>query len=1332
MALRDRIVVKLGLDPDQFNRQLKTTERRLKNTARGLESWGRKASMVSLPIAAAGGAAIKVATDYEASLTKIKTLVGINAKQVDDWGKQILEKSGDLGRGPNELAEALFFVTSAGLRSAAALDVVEMSAKASVVGLGNTAIVAKLVVSAMQAYSKSNLTAKDSVDALMATVRFGNIESEELAGSMGRVMGIAAEMGVSIQEAGAFVATYTRVGVDANIATTALRATLSMLLGPGDQARQILQRLGLTVEEMHARIRDDGLAKTLVNIANATDINAIALDELIPNIRALAGVLAVAKSQGEVYLDIAGKMARGEVSTQEEFERTRKTAKFMFSSLVAEIEVFATKVGSLFLPRVVAIVTGLIEWAKQLSKTSDETKEWIVAVGAGLAVMGPFALALGAVIHVITPVVIGLKAMTLGLLSFTGATALATKAVVILRASMIGTAAATAAAWAKPVAVILAIVGAAVIVRSAFSELLMQSNSQTEAMRKDWGTVGRVFSWLSIKLQQLGIDAVIASLHFGKIGIAIAGLVRGRKWADHQIKNIDLVIAGLEETRLGLMKTHEEFYKFQAMWKDARATAQTGSLIDLTLNYGDGAPERDLMARVEELQEQADQLVASFGSDLGLAAASDGGKKALESLMKEFQSITTATEDAFAFSDLDKEILQLERIGERVGDAFDSLSKTPEGLIKLAAVFKKLPLENFLNTDDLASSRAELINFFQNYLSLQFQATDAANEYADAISRADNASSGIRSMFEGSKKSLEDFLAVTEVEKFEKSMRRARSEFSGYVKELNKTEEGRQKIEDLKVSLGRAGISASQLGEEIFAAMSKANPAIVTATSMVRQLQRDIEDAAAKTPEAILDLKVSRGESDFRDALAGLQGGGHTETLEALRKSIGAVTTETEDMVSAYGAWLRQMEADSINVKIIDDLRGKFSELEKSISESLATTDAEKFARRVKESADEVEVLANKFSKVDEAGFVKVAMEILKLKGETISATEAVRLLGEAMTDGMNQMHPSIQSAIGMVDAMKNKLAEANATSDLEKLELAVNKGASAFRKLVDSIPDNNAGRDALNALKVSLGTATTDSGELAEAYSAMIRSMEEDSKTFKINVGEMLAGSMTQVFTGIARGTREAKDILKGFQDFTINVFGQMFSEMLKSKLDFDAVWEKNWLEDIPGAVKSGMKSVGEFVLQTMQLVVNAIGAGLGLDWNFGGGLTAPAGTAARVDASAAAGGPTMELATGGITTGPRLAMVGDNPSGTEAIIPLERWKEVMGGAGGGGGTQVVIHAPTALMSQKRKQDSQGREMLEFIFEGAKGAVAQDIMQGGEVSQAMSAAFGAKRGGGR
>jgi hypothetical protein len=47
--------------------------------------------------------------------------------------------------------------------------------------------------------------------------------------------------------------------------------------------------------------------------------------------------------------------------------------------------------------------------------------------------------------------------------------------------------------------------------------------------------------------------------------------------------------------------------------------------------------------------------------------------------------------------------------------------------------------------------------------------------------------------------------------------------------------------------------------------------------------------------------------------------------------------------------------------------------------------------------------------------------------------------------------------------------------------------------------------------------------------------------------------------------------------------------------------------------------------------------------------------------------------FATGGITTGPTLAMVGDNPSGREAIIPFERMGEFMRMAGAGQGSQNI-----------------------------------------------------------
>lgn len=48
--------------------------------------------------------------------------------------------------------------------------------------------------------------------------------------------------------------------------------------------------------------------------------------------------------------------------------------------------------------------------------------------------------------------------------------------------------------------------------------------------------------------------------------------------------------------------------------------------------------------------------------------------------------------------------------------------------------------------------------------------------------------------------------------------------------------------------------------------------------------------------------------------------------------------------------------------------------------------------------------------------------------------------------------------------------------------------------------------------------------------------------------------------------------------------------------------------------------------------------------------------------------------LATGGLTTGPMLAMIGDNPSGKEAVIPFERMGEFLNMAGAGQSQHVTV----------------------------------------------------------
>ncbi|KKL64289.1 hypothetical protein LCGC14_2166570, partial [marine sediment metagenome] len=110
---------------------------RLVTTGAVMKKVGRTMSMgLTVPLALIGGAAFKMHKEFEASMSKIVGLVGVAQEQVEKWGKTIIKMGPALGKAPTELADALFFITSAGIRGAEAMDVLEMSAKASAAGLG--------------------------------------------------------------------------------------------------------------------------------------------------------------------------------------------------------------------------------------------------------------------------------------------------------------------------------------------------------------------------------------------------------------------------------------------------------------------------------------------------------------------------------------------------------------------------------------------------------------------------------------------------------------------------------------------------------------------------------------------------------------------------------------------------------------------------------------------------------------------------------------------------------------------------------------------------------------------------------------------------------------------------------------------------------------------------------------------------------------------------------------------------------------------------------------------------------------------------------------------
>ena len=273
---------------DSFRRQKANIDRfrsSLRRTGQTMKSvGGSMSSRLTAPLALMGFAAAKSAATLEDSFIKMNTLVGISEDTLKDFSQEV-ERLSDISSKPQEeLADALFVVTSAGLRGAEAIEVLEASAKASVIGLGETKEIARAVTAAIQAYGKENLNAARATDVLTGIVREGNLEAAELSPVLGRVIGIASQLGVSFEEVGANIATFTRLGVDATEAITGLRGILSVLLKPSAQAAEALQSVGLSAERLRKQVREKGLAKTMNSLISSFRGNEDALAAVIPNV----------------------------------------------------------------------------------------------------------------------------------------------------------------------------------------------------------------------------------------------------------------------------------------------------------------------------------------------------------------------------------------------------------------------------------------------------------------------------------------------------------------------------------------------------------------------------------------------------------------------------------------------------------------------------------------------------------------------------------------------------------------------------------------------------------------------------------------------------------------------------------------------------------------------------------------------------------------------------------------------------------------------------------------------------------------------------------------
>jgi TP901 family phage tail tape measure protein len=235
----ERLEYKITGDSSSFRNSIKKSEKSVSGFQQQLKGVGSALKIAfTAALVGAGYQSVRLAKDFSKSMTKIKSLVGVAGDEVDAMGVKARKMAIETGISANEAAEALFFITSAGLRGSNAMDVLEASLKAASVGLGETKTVADLATSALNAYGVENLSASEATDVLVSAVREGKLEASELGQSMGRVLPIASQLGVEFHDVGGAFAAMSRTGTNAAEASTALKGIFLGLVKPTAEGRK--------------------------------------------------------------------------------------------------------------------------------------------------------------------------------------------------------------------------------------------------------------------------------------------------------------------------------------------------------------------------------------------------------------------------------------------------------------------------------------------------------------------------------------------------------------------------------------------------------------------------------------------------------------------------------------------------------------------------------------------------------------------------------------------------------------------------------------------------------------------------------------------------------------------------------------------------------------------------------------------------------------------------------------------------------------------------------------------------------------------------------------
>ena len=233
----------------------------------------------------------------------------------------------------SEVARGLYMTISAGVSDATdAQNVLNESLKFGKASLTDMGPSVDLMTTVMNAYGLQADQAGEVSDKLFTAIKLGKTTGPELAGSLGRIIPIAAMAGVSLDDLLASMVQLTKVGISTEEASTALKSTFLGIVAPTQGVTKAVKDMNLQFFNQATLAQEGGIFRTMGELMDATEGDLGEMSTIFENLRALlggAGMGGDLEGNWETLKEINNSLG----ATEEAMEILKGGAGFWFDSM---------------------------------------------------------------------------------------------------------------------------------------------------------------------------------------------------------------------------------------------------------------------------------------------------------------------------------------------------------------------------------------------------------------------------------------------------------------------------------------------------------------------------------------------------------------------------------------------------------------------------------------------------------------------------------------------------------------------------------------------------------------------------------------------------------------------------------------------------------------------------------------------------------------------------------------------------------------------------------------------------------------------------------------